>query len=213
MNKNNGRAKHEFKISNIKLGVDLCGVGVAILGSYYLALCLLIKAIRTLLDVFTLQSYVEVAIELTVLAIIMLLLLGLLFLSVLTTIQFVVVFRLFSIRIIVSDTGIEITNRYGIIFITESKLLYILEHPGAITLVWKNTDGFVTFYLSKKWFGAKIIEELAKELRRFDTYTNDIDRIKQIWKNLKLDHVFRKNKYEYQVAKLSKLAPLLKTDK
>ena len=59
----------------------------------------------------------------------------------------------------------------------------------------------MTFNISEGYFGHESIEELVGLLSTFEGYTDDEENIRHVWKRLKLGHVFRKNRYEYRIAR------------
>jgi len=71
-----------------------------------------------------------------------------------------------------------------------------------ITIVWKRQEQLVTFCITSGLFGGEAIRDIAKVLRVADVYTEEEEEVEQIWKRLKLNHIFRKNKYEYQIGNL-----------
>ncbi len=110
-------------------------------------------------------------------------------------------YHLLSLTISVSDDGIEITSKAGQYLIPRSDILHLFHYTSGITLVWKKGDAPITFQINNNHFRNKTIKEMAGLLSNFEGYTKDKNQIKQISKSLKLDHIFRKNRYEYQFCK------------
>lgn len=110
-------------------------------------------------------------------------------------------YYLFSLTISVLDDGIEITSKAGKYLIPRSDILHLFHYTIGVILVWRQVDSPITFHVRKSYFGNKTIKEMAGLLSRFEGYTEDQNQIKRISKSLKLNHIFRKNRYEYQLYK------------
>ena len=110
-------------------------------------------------------------------------------------------YHLLSLTISISNDGIEITSKAGKYLIPRSDILHLFYSKTGITLVWKQGDAPITFDVQNNHFRNKTIKEMAGLLSNFEGYTEDKNQIKRISKNLKLDHIFRKNRYEYQLCK------------
>jgi DNA-binding LytR/AlgR family response regulator len=112
--------------------------------------------------------------------------------------------RLFSVTVVVSEDGIEISSKAGRYLVPKSDIIHIFGHAAGVTLVWKVADSPITFSITRSLFGAKAVERLMRRLRQFAVYTDDESEIKKVRRSLKLDHIFRKNRYELQLRRLTK---------
>ena len=110
-------------------------------------------------------------------------------------------YHLLSFTISILDDGIEMTSKAGKYLIPRSDILHLFYYTTGITLVWKQGNSPITFHVRNNHFGNITIKEMAGVLSNFEEYTEDKNQIQQIRKNLKLDHIFRKNRYEYQLCK------------
>lgn len=192
-------AKHEFKIRNLRLTIDLClsMLGVLFWGAH--CLYFLFGVAKTIFAAFGSDIWLEAVanIGIAIMGIIVI------FLFLFMTLFFIKMIRinynLLSLTISVLDDGIEINSKREKYSITRSDILHIFHYTTGITLVWKQVDSPITFHVLKSHFGNKTIKGMAGLLSRFEGYTEDKIQIKRIRKSLKLDHIFRKNRYEYKL--------------
>ncbi|GAH62097.1 unnamed protein product, partial [marine sediment metagenome] len=194
--------ERNFKISNTRLAIDLFGGAVVILGSAGFGLWFFAKAIILVFHAFNSREDVGIGLQLGAAAMVLLGAGFLLSLSALLAGKFVVRSRLFSLNVILLDAGIEILSRTGKCFIPKAEILHVLKSRDLITIVWKRQEQLVTFCITSGLFGGEAIRDIAKVLRVADVYTEEEEEVEQIWKRLKLNHIFRKNKYEYQIGNL-----------
>jgi hypothetical protein len=196
-------AKHEFTISNVRLTIDLCLSLVAVLGFGGLSLYLLFGVAKTVFAAFNSGIWLEAAalIGIAVVGIIHILLFVFMIVTFVKIIR--VHYHLFSLVVAVLEDGIEIVSRSDKCFIPQSDIMHIFQYRTGITLVWKYDDSPITFYVRNNLFGGKTVKEMAGLLSRFEGYTDDENEIKHVRKSLKLNHIFRKNRYEYQLCRKS----------
>lgn len=194
-------AKHEFTISNLRLAIDLCLslLGVLFFGAN--SLYFLFGVAKIVFAAFGSDIWLEAVahIGMAIMGAI------LTFLLIFMTLSFIKMIRinyhLFSLTISVLHDGIEITSKTGKYLIPRSDILHLFNYTKGVTLVWKHGDAPITFHVRNNHFGNKTIKEMAGLLNRFEGYTEDQNQIKRIRKSLRLDHIFRKNRYEYQLCK------------
>lgn len=194
-------AKHEFTISNLRLTIDLCVSLICVLFFGALDLYLLFGVAKIVFAAFRSDIWLEVVAHIGMAMIGAIIV----FLFLFITFSFIKMMRmnchLFSLTISVLDDGIEITSKAGKYLIPRSDILHLFHYTTDVTLVWKQGSAPITFHVRKSHFGNKTIKEMAGLLSRFEGYTEDQNQIKRIRKSLRLDHIFRKNRYEYQLCK------------
>jgi len=194
-------AKHAFSISNPRLTIDLCISLICVLFCVTQVLHFLLGVSKTIFVAFGSDIWLEAV------AYISIAMMGaiIIFFFIFTTVLFIkmiwINYHLLSLTISVLDEGIEITSKVGKYLIPKSDILHLFHYTTGVTLVWKQGDAPITFHIRNNHFRNKTIKELAGLLSNFEGYTEDKNQIKRISKNLKLDHIFRKNRYEYQLCK------------
>lgn len=112
-------------------------------------------------------------------------------------------FRVLPITIFISATAIGFISKKSKHVVPSSEILHILNRKHSIILVWNINDTPITFSFFKSYFGAKGLAELNERFKDFVQYTDNPSQIKQIGKSLRLDDLFRKNRYEFQLDKIS----------
>ena len=194
-------AKHEFSISNPRLAIDLCMSLICVLFFGANSLYFIFHEVKIAFAAFRSDIWLEAV------AHIGMAIMGAIIISffIFTTLFFIkmihINYHLLSLTISVLDDGIEITSKAGKYLIPRSEILHLFHYTTGITLVWKKGDAPITFQINNNHFRNKTIKEMAGLLNNFEGYTKDKDQIKQISTSLKLDHIFRKNRYEYQLCK------------
>lgn len=196
-------AGRKFRISNVRLAVDLCLGLCGILFFGYLSLSLLIRLLKLLSPALDSENLLQVIILIGSVTAGVIMLVILVFMTVGFATIVLVRYHLFSLTVDVLPEGIKIFSNTGTCYVPKSDIMYILKYTTGMTLVWRFHGKPITFYIRRSLFGSKSLQEMAKILSLFEGYTHDRGEIKKIKKDLKLNHVFRKNCFEYQLSKLS----------
>jgi predicted PurR-regulated permease PerM len=192
---------HEIRTRNARVILDLA---LALFGLLYWAYCaayMFSKLIRLLSDAF-LADYPPQRVLSILLSLLVVLIMAFCVLS--AVIFFWMAARtlgLLSLRIQVSDERIEIISRKDKCIIKRSDILHILGQSSGPLLVWQMDNSPVTFNITEKLFGTKVLEKTKAVFGEFDVYVEEEKAIRQIRKRLNLDHIFRKNRYEFQLGK------------
>ncbi|NIP26778.1 MAG: hypothetical protein GWN67_20860 [Phycisphaerae bacterium] len=194
-------AKHEFTISNPRLAIDLCICFICVLFFGAHGLYFIFGVSKTIFAAFRSDIWLEAVAHLGIAIMGIIFIILYLFMTLFFIKMIRINYHLLSLAISIFDDGIEITSKAGKFLIPKSYILHLFHYTTGVTLVWKQRDAPVTFNVRNKHFGNKTIKEMAGLLSRFEGYTEDKNQIKRIRKNLKLDHIFRKNRYEYQLCK------------
>jgi hypothetical protein len=196
------QSERTFKVSSVRLALHLClDFAGALLFGYYLSLFLVKvpRAVHVIANGSNSVSDIWLTVRLALVGVLFISLFLFLFL---TSVFFGYVnYHLSSTSISVTDSGIEITNRSRQRTIARSDIVHIFKHSAGLTLVWKSEGSLMTFFVTGRLFGTRATAGLAELIMEHEGYIDDIKQIKQIKKELRLDHIFRRNRYEYQIAK------------
>jgi hypothetical protein len=198
------QTKHEFRISNARLAIHLSLALWGVLFFGYLSLSFSTKMVKALLFTFPQHNIAEVVFYIGLVIMGTLMLSILVFMTVAFALMIRVYLRLFSLTFAVSSEGIEIISKAGKCFVSKSDIIHVFSNKTGITMVWKPNEVIMTFFITKKLFGGKPIQDVNRLFNQYDIYTDNKQQIKQIRKKLKLDNIFRKNRFEFQLGKLSK---------
>jgi membrane-bound ClpP family serine protease len=194
-------AKHEFMISNPRLAIDLClsMLGVLFFGAH--GLYFIFGVAKVVFAAFGSDIWLEAVAHIGIAIMGAIFILLFLFMTLFFIKMIRINYHLFSLTISVSDDGIEMTSKTGKYLISRSDILHLFYYKTGVTLVWNHGDAPITFHVRNNHFGNKTIKEMAGLLSRFEGYTEDKNQIKRIRKSFRFDHIFRKNRYEYQLCK------------
>ncbi|MGA2173072.1 MAG: hypothetical protein ABSG82_08730 [Sedimentisphaerales bacterium] len=80
--------------------------------------------------------------------------------------------------------------------IPQNSLRYVLDGNKGVMLIWNSENGVKTFLVRKFFFDKDTYGKFVGELMKFSGYCKDSGKKKEIIKEHKLDHIFRKNKLE-----------------
>lgn len=111
-------------------------------------------------------------------------------------------FKIFPLTISVSQKAIEFADRKGKYTLPIPSITHILSRKNRIILVWNVNEAPVTFTFLKNDFGNEALSKLKECFKELEQYTDELSRINPIWKELKLDNIFRGNRYEYLIGKI-----------
>lgn len=191
----------EFRVNNGKVAANLL-LGVAGVAFFaYLAVKLIILMVTKTETLFGEISIYEIPVHIVVFLLGFFIVLLFAFMCITFVLMSQAYYNLFYTSIAVSDLGIEIKSTRRICFILNENIMYIFKHSTRLTFVWRVNGSPVTFFVTNYLFGKKEVSTLASLLSKFDIYVEDEMRAKEIRKKLKLDHIFRTNRYEYQLSK------------
>ncbi|MHC4460215.1 MAG: hypothetical protein ACYS6W_00930 [Planctomycetota bacterium] len=194
-------AKREFTTSDVRLTIDLCLSLLGVLGFGALSLYLLFGVTKAVFLAFGSSIWLEAVAHIGIAIVGVICISLFIFATVLFVKMTWVYYHLFSLTVAVLADAIEITTKASKCLIQESDIMYIFGYKTGITLVWKFGESPMTFFITKNLFGTKAFKELSLLLGRFAAYTNDEYQIEKIRRSLKLNHIFRKNRYEFQLSK------------
>ena len=101
-----------------------------------------------------------------------------------------------------NDGGLVITNPSSEFKIHKPSIKYILNGSLATTIVWSPDDSqnsIKTFRVRKQYFSSKEYKKFISELSASECFSDDVKQNKKISVENGLDHIFRKNKLEFEL--------------
>jgi hypothetical protein len=194
-------AKHEFSISNPRLAIDSCICFICVLFFGALGLYFLFGVLKTIFAAFRSDIWLEAVAHLGIATMGIIFIILFLFMTLFFIKMIQINYHLLSLAFFILDDGIEITSKTGKCIIPRSDILHLFYYTTGLTLVWKQGDATITFHVRNNHFGNKTLKEMAGLLSNYEGYTEDKNQTQRIRKKLKLDHIFRKNRYEYQLCR------------
>jgi hypothetical protein len=111
--------------------------------------------------------------------------------------------KMLNFSVFIDDDGaVVITTPSSEFKICKSRIKHILKGNLVTTLVWSsdsNQNSFKTFFVRKQYFPKVEYENFIKELSTYESFSDDIEKNKKILIQHGLNHIFRKNKLEYEL--------------
>jgi len=102
-------------------------------------------------------------------------------------------YRMFSMSIGTTNTGISILTRTGKYFINKADFVYILGFKHLLQLIWKHGDYHTLLSFRKNLFGKAAFAQMQKLVAGWDSYMEDYEKKMAIRKQLRPINMFSTN--------------------
>jgi len=122
----------------------------------------------------------------------------------LTAISLRIDLAMLGISISVFDEGILIAKNGAECLISRAETMHILKYRTTVDIIWDFKGASMTFSISRNLFGPASFGEICRLLSRFEEFTDDCAKAWKVTKKLRLNRIFRRNRYEYHIGNLAK---------
>ena len=114
-----------------------------------------------------------------------------------------VLWHFLGLTVSVSGKGVEFIGRHKTYTVPMDDIVHVLDNNEAIIIIWKTESNLQTFHFVRNLFGTRIYKELKTLFQQSQVYTMDKSEIEYIRKTNGLKNVFRKNRLEYLLPKIT----------
>lgn len=103
----------------------------------------------------------------------------------------------------ISDTGIKISNRSTCVLIKNRRLLHVIYNRNdEILLIIDIGTGVLTLSLEKYAFRKSVFQRLVQRLKLLETYTDNLEKKRKLYKEYRVDTLLRTNHLELRMNSL-----------